>query len=111
MGECVRLLGQRDDANVLLRAADFFLLPSTNEGLPLSILEAQATKVPVLAAPTAGIPEIVRDAETGFLIPATDAPGYAHRIRVFARESRALPARRGAGLHSHNKRVHLGGPF
>jgi glycosyltransferase involved in cell wall biosynthesis len=78
----VRLLGQRDDPDLLLRAADFFLLPSAREGLPLSILEAQATKVPVLAAPTAGIPEVVVDGETGFLIAAGDAPGYAHRIRA-----------------------------
>lgn len=76
----VRLLGQRGDAPDLLRAADFFLLPSTCEGLPLSVLEAQATRVPVLAAPTAGVPEVIRDGETGFLIGADDAAGYADRI-------------------------------
>jgi glycosyltransferase involved in cell wall biosynthesis len=76
----VTLLGQRGDASDLLRAADVFLLPSTNEGLPLSILEAQATRVPVLAAPTAGIPEVVVDGETGYLIPPADADGYADRI-------------------------------
>jgi glycosyltransferase involved in cell wall biosynthesis len=81
VGDLVRLLGQRDDPDLLLRAADFFLLPSTHEGLPLSILEAQATKVPVLASPTAGIPEVVSDGETGFLIAADDASGYAHWIR------------------------------
>jgi glycosyltransferase involved in cell wall biosynthesis len=76
----VRLLGQRGDAPDLLRAADFFLLPSTCEGLPLSVLEAQATRVPVLAAPTAGGPEVVCDGTTGFLIPADDAEGYARRV-------------------------------
>jgi glycosyltransferase involved in cell wall biosynthesis len=76
----VRLLGQRSDTPELLRAADFFLLPSTHEGLPLSILEAQATKVPVLAAPTAGVPEVVANGETGFLIRADDAAGYADCI-------------------------------
>jgi glycosyltransferase involved in cell wall biosynthesis len=78
----VRLLGQRGDTPELLRAADFFLLPSTREGLPLSILEAQATRVPVLAAPTAGVPEVVRDGETGFLIAAGDAEGYARRLQA-----------------------------
>lgn len=73
-------LGHREDVPDLLRAADIFLLPSTSEGLPLSVLEAQATKVPVLAAPTAGIPEVITDGETGFLIPAGDAVGYAYRI-------------------------------
>lgn len=76
----VRLLGHRDDVADLLRAADIFILPSTSEGLPLTVLEAQATKVPVLAAPTAGIPEVITDGETGFLIPAEDIFGYAHRI-------------------------------
>ncbi|MCI0641899.1 MAG: glycosyltransferase family 4 protein [Gemmataceae bacterium] len=76
----VRLLGYRDDAPELLRAADFFLLPSTCEGLPLTVVEAQASKVPVLAAPTAGIPEVVQDGETGILIRAEDAEGYARRL-------------------------------
>jgi len=79
---CVDLLGQRDDVQDLLRASDAFLLPSTNEGLPLSILEAQATGVPVLAAPTAGVPEIIADGRNGFLILADDAQGYADRIRM-----------------------------
>jgi glycosyltransferase involved in cell wall biosynthesis len=78
--DCVELLGQRGDAPDLLRAADFFLLPSTREGLPLSVLEAQATRVPVLAAPTAGVPEVVEDGATGFLVAADDAAGYAHRM-------------------------------
>jgi len=80
VGDRVRLLGQRADAPDLLRAADFFLVPSTCEGLPLSVLEAQATKVAVLAAPTAGIPEVVTDGGTGFLVPANDAETYAQRV-------------------------------
>lgn len=81
VGDRVRLLGQRDDVPDLLRAADFFLLPSRHEGLPLSVLEAQATNVPVLAAATAGIPEVVRDGETGFQIPAQDVVGYGACIQ------------------------------
>jgi glycosyltransferase involved in cell wall biosynthesis len=77
----VRFLGHRDDTPDLLQAADIFLLPSTLEGLPLSILEAQATKVPVLAAPSSGIPEVVIDGETGFLIAADDVNGYAYHIK------------------------------
>jgi len=85
VGDRVRFLGFRTDGPELLRAADFLLLPSTHEGLPLSIVEAQATKVPVLAAPTAGIPEVIKDGETGFLIPAADAVGYANRIEQLLR--------------------------
>lgn len=73
----VRLLGFHNNPVELLHAADYFLLPSTNEGLPLTILEAQATKVPVLASSTAGIPETIRDGETGFMIEPHDIEGYA----------------------------------
>jgi glycosyltransferase involved in cell wall biosynthesis len=76
----VRFLGQRKDIPDLLRAADFFILPSTAEGLPLSILEAQASRTPVLAAPTAGIPEVVIHGKTGFLVRADDAAGYANHL-------------------------------
>jgi glycosyltransferase involved in cell wall biosynthesis len=76
----VQFLGQRQDVPELLQAADVFVLPSTAEGLPLSILEAQASGTPVLAAPTAGIPEVVIDGKTGFLVPADDAAGYAHHL-------------------------------
>ena len=73
-------LGFRDDMPLLIRAADYLVLPSTQEGLPLSILEAQASGTVVLAAPTAGIPEVVDDGRTGFLIAASDASGYAGQI-------------------------------
>jgi glycosyltransferase involved in cell wall biosynthesis len=76
----VRFLGQRSDVPELLRAADCVILPSTAEGLPLSILEAQATKVPVLAAPTAGIPEIIVDEKTGILVRPDDFNGYVHHF-------------------------------
>jgi glycosyltransferase involved in cell wall biosynthesis len=76
----IELLGFRADGPALLQAADLLLLPSTSEGLPLTLLEAHATKVPVLAAPTAGIPEIVTEDQTGYLIAAHDHLGYADRI-------------------------------
>ncbi len=82
LGDRVTLLGFRQDGPELLTAADVVLLPSTSEGLPLTLLEAQASGTPVIAAPTAGIPEIVEDGRTGFLVPADDAQGYASRIET-----------------------------
>jgi glycosyltransferase involved in cell wall biosynthesis len=80
--DCVTLLGFRQDGSQLLQSADAVLLPSTSEGLPLTLLEAQACEVPVIAAPTAGVPEIVRDGDTGFLVAADDVEGYASRIEL-----------------------------
>lgn len=67
LGERVRFLGPRSDVRELLRAADTLVLASTLEGLPLSVLEAQACGLPVVAYPTAGIPEVVIHEETGLL--------------------------------------------
>ncbi len=83
-GDVVEFLGFRNDMPRLLHAADCLLLPSVSEGLPLSILEAQASKVTVVAAPTAGIPEVVKHGETGFLIAADDANGYADVLESLA---------------------------
>jgi glycosyltransferase involved in cell wall biosynthesis len=80
LGDRVQFLGQRKDMPELMRAADAVILPSTNEGLPLTLLEAQASGTPVLAAPTAGVPEIISDGETGFLVAADDPAGYARRL-------------------------------
>lgn len=81
----VRLLGFRNDAPKLLQAADMLLLPSTKEGLPLTVIEAQASKVPVIASPTGGVPEVIQDGRTGFLVAADDARGYADRIEQLIR--------------------------
>jgi glycosyltransferase involved in cell wall biosynthesis len=80
LADAVRFLGFRSDGVELLRAADAFLLPSTHEGLPLSILEAQAVGLPVIASTIPGMREIILDGRTGFLVAADDAAGYAERI-------------------------------
>jgi glycosyltransferase involved in cell wall biosynthesis len=78
----VRFLGFRADAPEILRAADAFLLPSATEGLPLSLIEAQASRVPVIGSSIPGILEVVADGKTGFIVPADDAVGYADRIQL-----------------------------
>ena len=80
LADRVRLLGFRQDVPDLLQAADAFVLASTHEGLPLSVLEAQASGVPVVASTIPGIAEVVDDETTGFLVPADDAEGYADRL-------------------------------
>ena len=65
----VQFLGFRNDAPDLLAACDFFLLPSLTEGLPLSVLEAMAQGLPVVATDVGGIPELVTDGVHGLLVP------------------------------------------
>ena len=88
-----------------MRAADALVLPSTNEGLPLTLLEAQSVGVPVLAAPTAGIPEIVTHGETGWLIAADDPAGYARQLHGLFRDA-ALGERVVASAYANILRSH-----
>lgn len=87
VADLVDFVGFRKDIPQLLQATDFLLLPSTNEGLPLVILEAQASKSLVLAAPTAGVPEVIKDGLTGYLIAADDFQGYANKIAFLLKNS------------------------
>lgn len=52
----------------LLNSADGFMLPSYNEGLPMSMLEAMSWGLPVIVTPVGGIPEMVRDRQNGLLV-------------------------------------------
>lgn len=66
----VRFLGRRDDVPELLACADLFVLPSLYEGMPLSVLEAMAARVPVIATDIPGNNELVIHGRTGTLAPA-----------------------------------------
>jgi len=70
--EKVFFLGKIDAVAPLLAGADLFLLPSASESFGLSALEALACGVPVIATNVGGLPEVVRNGETGVLCPVGD---------------------------------------
>jgi glycosyltransferase involved in cell wall biosynthesis len=70
LSDNVRLLGDRPDVPDLLARADVFVCSSRSEGMPVSILEAMAAGLPVVASAVGGVPEIVDDGRTGVLVPS-----------------------------------------
>lgn len=79
VAEKVRFLGRQDRIEELTGLAHVFLLPSELESFGLSALEAMACGVPVVGSDAGGLPEVVRHAETGFLLPVGDIEGMAAR--------------------------------
>lgn len=92
----VRLLGYRNDVADLMAAADFFLLGSMHEGLPVSIMEAMAAGRPVVATRVGGVPEAVVDGTSGLLVPPGDPQALADAILTISADEQ-LRDRLGAG--------------
>lgn len=75
--DCVRLLGIRRDIPELMNAADGYVISSSWEGMPNVLLEASATGLPIVATDVGGNREVVRDEDTGFLVPSEDPEALA----------------------------------
>ncbi len=82
----VHFLGRRSTAQVrgLLGRARALIVPSIYEGMPLVILEAMANSVPVVASAVSGIPEVVEQGRSGWLVAAEDPAGLAAALRQAA---------------------------
>jgi glycosyltransferase involved in cell wall biosynthesis len=96
LGEGVLFLGRqgRGEVRALLGGARALVVPSLYEGMPLVVLEAMAAGVPVVASRVSGIPEVVLDGETGWLVPPGDPSSLAAALaRVW--EDREEARRRG----------------
>lgn len=74
--------GIRTDIPDVLSALDVFVLPSLWEGLPLALLEAMATGLPVVATRVGGNPEVVIHGETGILVPPNDPRALAQAVHT-----------------------------
>jgi len=79
--ESVELSGERDDVPKLLAGSDVFVLSSRSEGLPVSVLEAMAAELPVVASAVGGLAELVEDGATGLLVPAGDERALTEALR------------------------------
>jgi glycosyltransferase involved in cell wall biosynthesis len=97
LGETVLFLGRRNDVPRLLACCDLFVLPSSAEGLPNSVLEAMAAGLPVVATRVGGIPEIIDDGTSGLLVAPRDPQSLAAAIlQLLANEEFARQLARAA---------------
>ena len=113
----VEFLGWRSDLPALYQKMDLFVLTSINEGTPVSLIEAMAAGVPVVATSVGGVPDVIEDGVTGVLIPPRQPEAVASaivsavararpnrhdgraRARERARSLRQCPARSGDRSH------------
>jgi glycosyltransferase involved in cell wall biosynthesis len=80
--EHVSFLGRRSQADIMseLTKSRVAVLPSLSEGLGLAAVEAMFCGLPIVASNVGGLPELVKDGETGYLVPPTDAAALAERL-------------------------------
>jgi glycosyltransferase involved in cell wall biosynthesis len=95
----------QDEIGAWYAWADVFALLSFAEGLPVVLMEAMATGLPVVATEIAGIPELVEDGVSGFVVPAGDVPRATAALRTLAAD-RALAGRFGANARASVEKQH-----
>jgi glycosyltransferase involved in cell wall biosynthesis len=92
---------QRDE---LLATADAFILPSYNEGLPMSMLESMAWGLPVIVTPVGGIPEAICDRQNGLLVNPGNQPQLTQAMQELIRDE---DLRISLGIAARNSIKHL----
>jgi N-acetyl-alpha-D-glucosaminyl L-malate synthase BshA len=96
----VKFLGNREDVDEILCAADAFLLPSNYEAFGLAALEAMACGVPVVASRVGGVPELIQDGVTGFLVGPDEYEEGGERLHRILSDPATAARLREAGLQS-----------
>jgi glycosyltransferase involved in cell wall biosynthesis len=78
----LHFLGWRKDIPEILRATDIFVLPSLREAFGLSIVEAMASGVPVVATDTGGARDIIENSKSGLLVPPGDSESLKNALKT-----------------------------
>jgi glycosyltransferase involved in cell wall biosynthesis len=83
----VTMAGYRQDISEILAGLDGFVLPSSLEGSPVSLMEAMAAGLPVIAAAAGGVAELVTHAVTGILVEPGNEAALTHALLTLARDA------------------------
>ena len=86
VGAHLHLVGHRSDVARILAAADLFALPSLNEGLGLALVEGMAMGLAAVASRVGGVPEVLKDGETGLLVPPADPRALGEAVVCLAKD-------------------------
>lgn len=100
-GAGVQFIGATHDVAPYLQAADLFVLPSSYEGLSVSLLEAMSSGLPAVATCVGGNPEVIAQNENGWLVPPGDAKALRFAIITLFQDT---PRREAMG---RNAREHI----
>jgi glycosyltransferase involved in cell wall biosynthesis len=92
LGDQVELSGPRDDVEVFLRALDLYVCSPIAEGIALTVLEAMATALPVVATRVGGNPELIEPARTGTLVEPNSPSELAEAITGYVENPQAAAA-------------------
>ena len=104
------LPGSHDQVPAIMQAMDIFVLPSRNEGISNTILEAMASGLPIVATRVGGNPELVVENETGVLVPPDDPTALASALLKYVNnpDQRSTQGRAGrARIEQHFRLEHM----
>ena len=86
LGQSVAMLGRREDMPSVYASLDIMVSASRQEGLPMAILEGMASSLPIIATPVGDVPAMVRDGQTGVMVPPENAASLAAAIVSLLRD-------------------------
>ena len=87
LGGKVRFLGFRRDTADLLKIMDVFVMSSIDEGLPMAMIEAMASRKAVLVTSVGEIPKVIKDGVNGMLVPANESDLLAHKLCILLNDA------------------------